>query len=165
MDATWECFELIIALRKIQTSLIFLNIDKIKSSADPPKNNNPNSCNASCSVSYFTWTLKPHFPHMMCAFWLPFPLLRFCRAPTFTRLYFLKQRSVWITLWHDGSAASCWKSLQRIVNTESRIIGAPLSSITDILSTHLTCKAFSIAKDTLSLTHSNPSLLPSGRSY
>ena len=57
------------------------------------------------------------------------------------------------------------KALQRIVNTAGRIIGAPLPSLQDIYTTHLTRKATTIVSDASHPAHNLFSLLPSGRRY
>lgn len=55
---------------------------------------------------------------------------------------------------------SCCKTLQRVVNAATRIIGALLPSLTHIFHTR---KAISIAGDASHLSHSLSSLFPSGK--
>ncbi|XP_041840428.1 VPS10 domain-containing receptor SorCS2-like [Melanotaenia boesemani] len=52
-----------------------------------------------------------------------------------------------ITVWYGSCTASCRKTLQRIVRTAEKIIGAPLPSLYDIYCTRLTRKALGIAGD------------------
>uniref|UniRef100_A0A3Q3K2F1 Uncharacterized protein n=1 Tax=Monopterus albus TaxID=43700 RepID=A0A3Q3K2F1_MONAL len=64
-----------------------------------------------------------------------------------------------------GNDSKDLRTLQRIVNTASIIIGATLPSLTDIFNTRLTRRAISIADDTSHPSHSHFRLLPSGRRY
>ncbi|KAL3048745.1 hypothetical protein OYC64_008258 [Pagothenia borchgrevinki] len=70
-----------------------------------------------------------------------------------------------ITLWFGSCTAADRKSLQRIVNSAQRIIGAPLPSLEDIYNTRLTRKALSIVGDSTHPSNSLFSLLPSGRRF
>uniref|UniRef100_A0A3Q3J116 Uncharacterized protein n=1 Tax=Monopterus albus TaxID=43700 RepID=A0A3Q3J116_MONAL len=69
-----------------------------------------------------------------------------------------------ITVWYRACTVSCRMALQRIGKTTSKIIGAPLPSLTDIFNTCLTRRAISIADDTSHPAHSHFRPLPSGRS-
>ncbi|XP_053083447.1 uncharacterized protein LOC128316964 [Pangasianodon hypophthalmus] len=70
-----------------------------------------------------------------------------------------------ITVWYGGCNASFPKTLQRIVNAASKIIGVSLPSLVDIFHTRLTSRAISIAADASHPSNLHFSLLPSGRRY
>ncbi|KAL3055642.1 hypothetical protein OYC64_018339 [Pagothenia borchgrevinki] len=70
-----------------------------------------------------------------------------------------------ITLWFGSCTAADRKSLQRIVTSAQRIIGASLPSLEDIYNTRLTRKALSIVGDATHPSNSLFSLLPSGRRF
>ena len=70
-----------------------------------------------------------------------------------------------ITVWGGSCTEQNRKTLQRVVNTAKKIIGAPLLSLQDIYTTRLTRKALMIIKDTSHPAHKLFSLLPSGLRY
>ncbi|KAK3523418.1 hypothetical protein QTP86_032737 [Hemibagrus guttatus] len=70
-----------------------------------------------------------------------------------------------ITVWYGGCTASCRKTLQRIVNAASKIIGVSLPSLVDIFHTRLTSRAIGIAADGSHPSNLHFSLLTSGRRY
>ena len=61
-----------------------------------------------------------------------------------------------INVWSGASTISCCKSLQHIVRTAEKVIGAPLSIIEDIYSSSLTRKA--LKSQLISLIHITVSL-------
>ncbi|KAG5266197.1 hypothetical protein AALO_G00250850 [Alosa alosa] len=69
-----------------------------------------------------------------------------------------------IAVWGGSCTEYNRKALQRIVNTAGRIIGASLSSLKDIYTTHLTGKATKIVSDASHPAHNLFDLLPSGKS-
>ena len=70
-----------------------------------------------------------------------------------------------VAVWGGSCTNYNRKTLQRIVNTAGRIIGAPLPSLQDIYNTRLTRKATTIVRDTSHPAHSLFTLMPSGRRY
>ena len=70
-----------------------------------------------------------------------------------------------ITLWFGSCTASNRKTLQRIVNTAERIIGASLPSLLDIYNTRLNRKALSIVGDPTHPSYFLFTLLPSERRF
>ncbi len=68
-----------------------------------------------------------------------------------------------ITVWGGSCTEQNRKTLQRVVNTAKKIIGAPLPSLQNIYTTRLTRKALMIIKDTSHPAHKLFSLLPSGK--
>ncbi len=68
-----------------------------------------------------------------------------------------------ITVWYGNCSAADRKTLQRTVNTATKIIGAPLPSILDIFLARCSSKTNSIMKDPpLKKKHANPYLLKHG---
>lgn len=70
-----------------------------------------------------------------------------------------------ITVWYGGCTASCRKTLQHIVNTASKVNGAPLPSLANIFQTRFIRRAISIAGGLSHPLHPVFSLLPSGKQY
>ena len=70
-----------------------------------------------------------------------------------------------VAVWGGSCTNYNRKTLQRIVNTAGRIIGAPLPSLQDIYNTRLTRKATTIVRDASHPAHSLFTLMPSGRRY
>uniref|UniRef100_A0A3B3C8D0 Reverse transcriptase domain-containing protein n=1 Tax=Oryzias melastigma TaxID=30732 RepID=A0A3B3C8D0_ORYME len=70
-----------------------------------------------------------------------------------------------ITVWGGSCTVYNKRALQRIVNTASKTIGAPLPSLQDLYTTRLTRKALTIVRDVHHPAHNLFSLLPSGRRY
>ena len=70
-----------------------------------------------------------------------------------------------IRLWFGSCTAADRKSLQRIVNSAQRIIGASLPSLQDIYNTRLTRKALSIVGDPTHPSNCLFTLLPSARRF
>jgi len=70
-----------------------------------------------------------------------------------------------ITRWFRSCTASDRKTLQRIVNTAERIIGASLPSLLDLYKTRLTRRALSIVSDPTHPSTCLFTLLPSGRRF
>uniref|UniRef100_A0A3P9LR30 Reverse transcriptase domain-containing protein n=1 Tax=Oryzias latipes TaxID=8090 RepID=A0A3P9LR30_ORYLA len=68
-----------------------------------------------------------------------------------------------ITVWYGACNASCRKTLQHIVRTAEKIVGVPLTGLSDIYRSRLTRKAIRIAEDPSHPSQRHFNLLPSGR--
>ncbi|KAI4899218.1 hypothetical protein NFI96_023461 [Prochilodus magdalenae] len=85
--------------------------------------------------------------------------------PILTTFYRGTIESSCITAWFGNCTASDRKSLQRVVRTAEKIIGASLPTITDIYTTRCIRKANSIVDDHTHPSHTLFTLLPSGKRY
>ena len=96
-------------------------------------------------------------------------LKRSCAPPpimtTFYRGTIESILSSCITVWGGSCTDYSRKTLQRIVKTAERIIGASLPSLKDIYTTRLTRKALTIVSDASHPAHNLFNLLPSGKRY
>ncbi|KAM9834790.1 uncharacterized protein ACBT44_013877 [Syngnathus typhle] len=70
-----------------------------------------------------------------------------------------------IDVWGGSCTEYNRKTLQRLVNTAGKIVGASLPSLKDIYTSHLTFKATTIVSDVSHPAHSLFDLLPSGKRY